>query len=43
VVTASKREETLINVPVAITALGSSTLENLGVKSFEDYVGLVRA
>jgi outer membrane receptor protein involved in Fe transport len=41
VVTASKREERLINVPVAITAVDSGTIENLGIKGFDDYLGLV--
>jgi outer membrane receptor protein involved in Fe transport len=41
VVTATKRQESLINVPAAITALSSDTLESLGVQGFQDYLGLV--
>ena len=41
VVTASKREERLIDVPAAIDTLSSETLEKLGVSSFNDFVDLV--
>jgi outer membrane receptor protein involved in Fe transport len=41
VVTASKREERLQDVPAAITALTGSELNNLGVQDFRDYVTLV--
>jgi iron complex outermembrane recepter protein len=41
VVTASKREETLQNVPASVTALGSGQIQNLGIQSFQDYVDLV--
>lgn len=37
VVTATKRSENLQDVPIAITALTTKTLENLQVDSFEDY------
>jgi iron complex outermembrane recepter protein len=38
VVTAEKRTENLQDVPVAITALGTQRLEQLGVQDFNDYV-----
>src|SRR5271168_2073443 len=38
VVTAQKRTESLQNVPVSITALGSQQLEELHVQNFDDYV-----
>lgn len=41
VVTASKREERLRDVPSAVTAISSEKLENLGVQSFRDYASLV--
>jgi outer membrane receptor protein involved in Fe transport len=41
IVTASKRDERLQDVPTAVTALSSATLENLGVTSFRDYASLV--
>jgi outer membrane receptor protein involved in Fe transport len=41
VVTASKREERLRDVPSAITALTSETLETQGIKDFRDYATLV--
>jgi len=40
-VTASRREERLQDVPVAITVLSGDTLERLGVQSFRDYMSLV--
>ena len=40
VVTAQKREERLIDVPVAITAISDRTLERTGADSFEDYLGM---
>ena len=41
VVTASKRNETLQNVPASITAINSNQIEQLGIESFQDYVDLV--
>ena len=41
VVTASKRSETLQNVPSAITAITSQRLDVLGVKDFNDYMQYV--
>jgi outer membrane receptor protein involved in Fe transport len=41
VVTASRRDERLQDVPAAVTALSGDTLETLGVRSFSDYVSLV--
>lgn len=41
VVTASKREERLRDVPVAITAVTGETIEDIGVDSFRDYASLV--
>lgn len=38
VVTATKREESLQDVPIAVNALTGETLEQLGVTNFEDYV-----
>jgi iron complex outermembrane recepter protein len=38
VVTAQKRTESLQNVPVSITALGTQQLEELHVQNFDDYV-----
>jgi outer membrane receptor protein involved in Fe transport len=37
IVTATKRSESLQNVPIAITALGTEKLEQLQVAKFEDY------
>jgi iron complex outermembrane recepter protein len=37
VVTATKREESLQNVPLSITALSAQTLERAGIETFEDY------
>lgn len=41
IVTASKREEKLRDVPSAITAVTGEAIENLGVQSFRDYASLV--
>ncbi|MEP7314397.1 MAG: TonB-dependent receptor [Pseudomonadota bacterium] len=41
VVTAQKREESLQDVPLSITALGTAKLEQLGVADFEDYARLL--
>ncbi|MGH8210408.1 MAG: TonB-dependent receptor domain-containing protein [Steroidobacteraceae bacterium] len=41
VVTASKRNETLQNVPASITALTDQKLTNLGVVDFQDYLPYV--
>ncbi|GAC1310031.1 MAG: TonB-dependent receptor [Steroidobacteraceae bacterium] len=38
VVTAQKRTESLQNVPLSITALGSQQLEDLHVQNFDDYI-----
>ena len=37
-VTATKRTESIQDVPVAVSALNGETLENLGIDSFQDYV-----
>jgi iron complex outermembrane recepter protein len=37
-VTATKRTESIQDIPVAVTALNGEALENLGVDSFNDYV-----
>jgi iron complex outermembrane receptor protein len=36
-VTARKRDETALNVPVSITAFSEKAIENLNIHSFEDY------
>jgi iron complex outermembrane recepter protein len=41
VVTAEKREERLVNVPVAITALKGSTLQDIGAKTISDFAAFV--
>jgi iron complex outermembrane receptor protein len=41
VVTARKREESLQEVPVAITAFSTETMESLGIKNMRDFDGLV--
>jgi outer membrane receptor protein involved in Fe transport len=41
VVTAQRRAENLQDVPIAITAMGTETLENLQVDEFNDYARLV--
>ncbi len=41
VVTAEKREESLTEIPMAITALGGNTLDNLQAREFSDYAALV--
>ena len=38
VVTATKRESNLQDVPVSIQVLGNTQLENLGVRAFEDFI-----
>ena len=38
VVTAAKREQNLQDVPVSVQVLSNQQLENLGVRSFEDFV-----
>ncbi|HZW58905.1 MAG TPA: hypothetical protein VFE85_01320, partial [Woeseiaceae bacterium] len=38
VVTATKREESMQEVPVAVTALQGKDLEELRINSFQDYV-----
>ncbi len=38
VVTATKREESLQDVPVAVTALSGQQLEEIGVSNFADYI-----
>ena len=37
IVTARKRDESLAQVPVSITAFTSQTLENYNIQSFDDY------
>jgi hypothetical protein len=37
-VTATKREESLQDVPIAVTALTGEALEELGITNFSDYV-----
>lgn len=37
IVTATKREESLQDVPIAVTALTGEALENLGITNFSDY------
>lgn len=41
IVTATKRDESLQTVPIAITALTSEALENLGAVNFEDFARTV--
>jgi outer membrane receptor protein involved in Fe transport len=41
VVTAQKRAENLQDVPISVTALDSSTIEDLGIANFEDYVNML--
>lgn len=41
VVTADKREESLQNVPMSVTALGGAMLNNLQASDFADYASLV--
>jgi outer membrane receptor protein involved in Fe transport len=38
IVTATKREESLQDVPIAVTALTGNALEELGINNFADYV-----
>jgi outer membrane receptor protein involved in Fe transport len=38
VVTATKREESLQDVPIAVTALTGKALDELGISNFSDYV-----
>ena len=37
IVTAQKREQNLQDVPIAVTAFNTKKIEELGIKSFEDY------
>src|SRR5216684_2037259 len=37
IVTATKREESLQNVPLSITALSAATIERAGIETFQDY------
>jgi iron complex outermembrane receptor protein len=41
VVTAEKREESLKDVPMSVTALGGNSLDNLQYRSFSDYAAMV--
>jgi iron complex outermembrane receptor protein len=41
VVTAEKREEPLMNVPMSVTALGGATLDKLQDRDFSDYAAMV--
>jgi iron complex outermembrane receptor protein len=38
IVTAQKREQSLQDVPISITALGNETLDELNIQNFKDYV-----
>jgi len=38
IVTATKRAETVSDIPIAVTALGEDTLEELNVNVFTDYL-----
>ncbi|MBS0398303.1 MAG: hypothetical protein JSR95_06440, partial [Proteobacteria bacterium] len=40
-VTATRRSESLQNVPMSITAMSAATLEERGTKNFIDYAGQV--
>jgi iron complex outermembrane recepter protein len=40
-VTASKRDERLIDTPAAISVLSAQTIDNLNVQSFQDYASLI--
>src|SRR4030095_15756902 len=37
IITATKREETLQNVPIAVTVLGNRKLDQLNISNFEEY------
>ena len=37
-VTATKRTESIQDVPVAVSALSGDALENMGIDNFQDYV-----
>ncbi|MFB3079425.1 MAG: TonB-dependent receptor plug domain-containing protein, partial [Lysobacterales bacterium] len=41
IVTAAKREQNLQDVPVSIQVLNNQQLENLNVRSFEDYIDML--
>jgi iron complex outermembrane receptor protein len=41
VVTAEKREESIQNVPMGVSAVSGNILDNLEMRSFEDYAALV--
>ena len=41
IITATRREQRLIDVPVAVTAVGSEQLENSGVTDIRELTGLV--
>jgi iron complex outermembrane receptor protein len=41
IVTASRREEKLRDVPAAITTIGADIISNAGVQDFRDYASLV--
>ncbi len=41
IITATRREETLQSVPIAVQAMSGERLRDLGVDSFEDYVSLL--
>lgn len=41
VVTAQRREEQIMNVPISVTALSGENLQNMGATSFADYAGSV--
>lgn len=41
VVTAERRRERLQDVPISVSAVSGNTLENLGLKTFDDYAALI--
>ncbi len=41
VVTARKRTENLQDVPIAISAIGETTIERAGIERASDYIGLI--
>jgi iron complex outermembrane receptor protein len=41
IVTAQRREQQIMNVPISVTALSAESLQNMGVTSFQGYAGSV--
>ncbi len=41
IVTAQRREEKLQDVPISMSAITGTMLENLGAKTFDDYAGMI--